>query len=100
MPPPKKAAKKVAKKAAKHADPKHHEARDLRRAYEHLGRIESLQRAVTSGLQEGVATLVALAQQQLKGGNARNSAELLRAASTSALQVWQRIVRNRRSFQG
>jgi hypothetical protein len=80
MPPPKKAAKKVAKKVAKHADPKHHEAKDLRRAYEHLGRIESLQRSVVGGAQTEVATLVALAQQQLKSGDAKNAAELLRAA--------------------
>jgi hypothetical protein len=84
MPPPKKAAKKVAKKvakkAAKHADPKHKEAKDLRRAYEHLGRIESLQRAGFATAETDVATLVSLAQQQLKDGHANNAADLLRAA--------------------
>ena len=84
MPPPKKAAKKAAKKtakkAAKHADPKHKEAKDLRRAYEHLGRIESLQRVVPGTTQADLAALVSLAQQQFKEGYANNAAELLRAA--------------------
>lgn len=84
MPPPKKAAKKVAKKvakkAAKHADLKHKEAKDLRRAYEHLGRVESLQRTGLATAQADAATLVALAQQQLKDGDAKNAADLLRAA--------------------
>ena len=76
MPPPKKAAKKA---AAKHADPKHHETKDLRRAYEHLGRVEILQRA--SGQNDkDVTTLAALAQKELKAGHAKDAADLLRAA--------------------
>jgi hypothetical protein len=84
MPPPKKAAKKTAKKAAKkaakHADPKHKETKDLRRSFEHLGRIESLQSAVQAGSQADVSSLVSLAQQQLGAGQPGNAADLLRAA--------------------
>jgi hypothetical protein len=76
----KKAAKKVAKKAAKHADPKHRESKDLRRAYEHLGRIESLQRMLPETEMADAGALVALAQRQLNEGEAANAADLLRAA--------------------
>ena len=76
MPPAKKAAKKI---SGKHADPKHHESKDLRRAYEHLGRVEILQK--TSGrTHEDVSTLAGLAQKELKAGHAKDAADLLRAA--------------------
>jgi hypothetical protein len=42
MPTPKKAAKKAAKKAPGHHHDKHHQANDLRRAYEHMGRMPFL----------------------------------------------------------
>jgi Calcineurin-like phosphoesterase len=49
MPPPKKAAKKAAKKAVKktagHHHDKHHQAKDLRRACEHMGRVAVLRQA-------------------------------------------------------
>ena len=72
MPPAKKAAKKQ-------VDPQHHELKDLRRAYEHLGRIEILQ---TAGGQSNtdVSTLAKLAQKELKAGHAKDAADLLRAA--------------------
>jgi hypothetical protein len=72
--PAKKAAKKSAKKAAKKAA-HHHPSHDLRRAYEHLGRIETLESAPNS-----VSTLAALAQQELASGHGKSSADLLRAA--------------------
>lgn len=75
--PPKKAAKKA---AAKHADPKHHEAKDLRRAYEHLGRVEILQRALQPASGGDVVPLVALAEQELGKGHRKDAADLLRAA--------------------
>ncbi len=72
MPPPKKAA-------AKHADPKHHAMKDLRRAYEHLGRVELIQKA--SGHNEkDVSTLASLAPKELQAGHAKDAADLLRAA--------------------
>ena len=76
MPPPKKAAKKV---AAKHADPKHHEMKDLRRAYEHLGRVELIQK-VSGHTEKDVSTLAAVAQKELQAGHAKDAADLLRAA--------------------
>jgi hypothetical protein len=78
MPPPKKAAKKAAKHASRHADPKHRESKDLRRSFEHLGRIEALHS--TAALAQDVGLLVTFARQQLKDGDASNAAEFLRAA--------------------
>jgi hypothetical protein len=76
----KKAAKKAAKKvAAKHADPQHHERRDLRRAYEHLGRVEILKQNGQAELND-VVSLVALAEKELVQGHRKDAADLLRAA--------------------
>jgi len=79
---PKKAAKKVAKKAAKKSakkSAKHSESRDVRRAYEHLGRVEILQK--TSGESDAnTSMLVKLAQGELKAGYSKDAADLLRAA--------------------
>ncbi len=75
--PPKKAAKKA---ASKHADPKHHERKDLRRAYEHLGRVEILQKNVSESASKDVHTLVRLAEQELGKGHRKDAADLLRAA--------------------
>jgi hypothetical protein len=77
---PKKAAKKAAKKSAKHKDTKQHEVKDLRRAYEHLGRVEFLAEHLPASSHSDVATLTSLAQKQLAEGKVKNSAELLRAA--------------------
>lgn len=74
-------AKKAAKQAAaKHADSKQHERKDLRRAYEHLGRVEALQSSVTGEFSKNVHTLVALAEKELGSGHRKDAAELLRAA--------------------
>ena len=88
MPPPKKAAKSAAKKApkkaAKHPDKEHkghHKAKDLRRVYEHLGRVEILHAGLPTAAAGEVTTLVALAQQQLRSsGESKDAADLLRAA--------------------
>ena len=91
MPPPKKAAKKAPKKAAKKAPKKsprhpheaHHHTKDLRRSYEHLGRIEVL-RATLGSVQadsvDSVDTLAKLAQQELQAQNYKSAADLLRSA--------------------
>ncbi len=71
--------KKAAKKSAKHHDDEHHHAKDLRRAYEHLGRVEIL-RQLLNGSGDDVATLVDLAQREIANGEAKNAADLLRAA--------------------
>ncbi len=87
MPPPKKAAKKAAKSAAKkapkkgpkHHHDKHHGQKDLLRAFEHLGRVQVLQQSLPSSSRI-VDTLATLAQQQLKNGEHKDAADLLRAA--------------------
>ena len=68
------------KKTAKHHDEKRHEANDLRRSYEHLGRVEILQRTVQPSSGDCVSTLAALAQQEVQSGHEKAAAELLRAA--------------------
>ena len=69
---PHKAAKKHASKSGDKAAAKH-----LRRAYEHLGRIEALQ-TVAQG--DTIATLVRLAQSSIDQDDSRPAADLLRAA--------------------
>jgi hypothetical protein len=74
----KKTAKKVAKKAAKkHAG--HHVAEDLRRAYEHLGRIDVLQGGLPSPMAAQIGDLTELARTALHQGDAASGANLLRA---------------------
>jgi hypothetical protein len=74
--PPAKPGKKHAKKhPKKHADKP--SGKHLRRAFEHLGRVEALQ-ALTEI--EAVATLVRLAQTSITRDDARPAADLLRAA--------------------
>jgi hypothetical protein len=84
MPPPKKAAKKAAKKATKkaagHHHDKHHQANDLRRAYEHMGRVAVLRQASRSSGTDTVAELTTLAQQAIKDGHSKDAADLLRAS--------------------
>ncbi len=73
--PPKKAAKK---QVGPH-DEKQHHSKDLRRAYEHLGRVQTLQRQLKDG-GDDVSVLVGLAQEQSAEGRAKDVADLLRAA--------------------
>lgn len=76
MPPPKKAAKKV---AAKHAH--HDEAdKDMRRAYEHLGRVGVLHSLLEKGSTKDIADLTMLAEEELASGHMKDAADLLRAA--------------------
>lgn len=84
----KKAAKKVAAKkhaakksatkkvAAKHAG---HDERDLRRAYEHMGRLEALRPLLGSSAAAEIEALLRFAQGSLTAGDAKSAAELLRA---------------------
>ncbi|HEX3571695.1 MAG TPA: hypothetical protein VHU44_12815 [Acidobacteriaceae bacterium] len=68
------AANKSAKKLV------HHPGNELRRAYEHLGRIEILEGALAGSPFVDVTALTNLAQQQLEAGNTGNAAALLEAA--------------------
>jgi hypothetical protein len=72
--------KKAAKKSAKHNDPKHDSAKDLRRAYEHLGRVDIPQRALQPKEADDVMALVTLAKRKLESGSSKDAADLLRAA--------------------
>jgi hypothetical protein len=76
---PKKAAKHAAKKAPKHHDKKHHAGKDTRRAYEHLGRVTSLQVCLPKAAMAQIHTLTELARVRLSGGDSKSAAELLRA---------------------
>ena len=71
-------SKKVAKKSAKHA--KEHGSKDLRRAFEHLGRVTILEASLTGTAAAEITTLAAIAQQEIHAGHAEEAAELLRAA--------------------
>ena len=84
MTPPKKAAKTTAKKAAKkaagHHHDKHHHTNDLRRAFEHMGRLGVLRRTLDLSAAKAVDTLTDLAQSEINAGSNRNAADLLRAS--------------------
>jgi hypothetical protein len=76
----KKAAKKAAKKGAKKAGHKHdHEVeKDLRRAYEHLGRLDALEANLPKLVVAEIHTLTEMARMSLLTGDTKSSAELLR----------------------
>ncbi len=76
MPPPKKAAKKVAAKHAHHDDA----GKDMRRAYEHLGRVGILHSLLEKAATRDIADLTRLAEQELASGHMKDAADLLRAA--------------------
>ncbi len=74
----KKALKKAAKKGPKHHD-EHRGGKDLRRAYEHLGRLEALQASVPGAAVTSINTLIQMARTSLRGDESRAAADLLRA---------------------
>jgi hypothetical protein len=74
------APKKAAKKSAKdHGKKDHHEGKDLRRAYEHLGRLSGLEKLLSAGVTAQIGVLTELAQRSLLEGEAKSAADLLRA---------------------
>lgn len=73
------AAKKAAKKSAKDHGTKHHEGKDLRRAYEHLGRLSVLEKLLTASVAGQVGLMTELAQSSLRQGEDKTAADLLRA---------------------
>jgi hypothetical protein len=91
MPPPKKAAKKGAKKAATKTSgrphDRHHQANDLRRAFEHLGRVAVLRQTTKSSATDSIAELIALAQRAIKDGHGKDAADLLRASEHLSFAV-------------
>lgn len=91
MPPLKKAAmkavKRAARKAASHDHGKRHQANELRRAYEHMGRIAVLRQSSKLSATDGVAELTALAQQAVRDGHSKDAADLLRASEHLSFAV-------------
>ena len=86
--PPKKAAKKVAKKAPGQHDP-HKAAKDARRTFEHLGRVQALS-SLTSSESESLSLLMKTADGAYQTQQYKESADILRAAehlSFAALHV-------------
>jgi hypothetical protein len=74
------APKKAAKKAPKHHGHKKHEAgKDLRKAYEHLGRLGALRELLPATVVSRLSTLTEMAEASLKAGEAKSAADLLRA---------------------
>lgn len=76
--PPKKAAKKAAKKAPAKHDP-NKAAKDTRRAFEHLGRVQALS-DLTSAEKDGLRLLTQTAENVYRAQQYKESADLLRAA--------------------
>ena len=79
MPPVKHAAKHTAKHAKNHA-PEHDDAKDLRRAYEHLGRVEAIRQLAEDASPSSVHILAQLAEKYLEANLVKQGADLLRAA--------------------
>ena len=86
-PHPKHAAEKAAPK--KHAEDKpgkekhakkHGHSKDLRRAFEHMNRVQCLHSSLARPEAKSVDLLAALAEQELTSGEEQNAADLLRAA--------------------
>lgn len=75
---PKKAPKKAAKKSAP-KDRHHEHHKDLRRAYEHLGRLEALRPSLPKTVLTQIVTLTEFSRGSLAQGDAESAAELLRA---------------------
>ncbi len=84
MPPPKKAAKKAAKKSPKKFAGHHH---DLRRAYEHMGRLGVLQKSLESSTAHAVGILAKFAEIEIKAGHNKDAADLLRASEHMSFAV-------------
>ena len=72
--------KKPRHRDKKHDDKKHKESKDLRRAYEHLGRLSALGKTLTARTVAQIKTLTDLAQRSLLAEDPRSAADLLRAA--------------------
>lgn len=76
--PPKKAAKKAAKKAPGMHDPNKC-AKDARRTFEHLGRVQAIS-SLTSGENQSLTLLMTIADGAYQAKQYKESADLLRAA--------------------
>lgn len=64
----------------KHPKKKHAHKKDLRRAFEHMSRVQHLRGSIGRSQAKSIDTLVALAHEELIAGGEENAADLLRAA--------------------
>ena len=80
MPPPHKVAKKAQKKASGYHHHRNHLANDLRRAYEHMGRLVVLRKSLQPSAADAVAELTKLAQTHFDDRQNKDAADLLRAS--------------------
>lgn len=76
MPP----AKKAAKKRAHHTPHSPNQGKELRRAFEHTGRVDILRRSLSPSGAEAISALVAMASEELASDRHHEAAELLRAS--------------------
>jgi hypothetical protein len=72
--------KKTGKKHAGPHKPGHDDTKNIRRAYEHLGRVESLRRVLPESAADPVHVLAAFARDELSSGRYGNAADSLRAS--------------------
>ena len=83
-PPPPSHSKEKEPKPGKHSGKKdvekHENGKHLRRAYEHLGRVEALAAAGAAASIQAINTLLEAAQHQIDSGDSHAAADLLRAA--------------------
>ena len=80
--PPKKAAKKAPAKFA----PKHDDGKDLRRVYEHQGRVLALH-GVLGKYGADIKTITALAEKELAGSHFKDAADLFRASEKADADI-------------
>ena len=72
---------------AAHYHDEHHQAKDLRRAYEHMGRVAVLHQSSKSSVTDAVAELTKVAQQAIEDGHTKDAADLLRASEHLSFAV-------------
>jgi hypothetical protein len=65
--------------ADEHPKKKHGHKKDLRRAFEHMSRVQHLRGSISRAQAKSIDILVALAHQELIAGGEENAADLLRA---------------------
>lgn len=72
MPPPKKAARK----SAGHHNGRHRQANELRRAFEHMGRMVTLRKSLDPSTADAAGAVGMLAQIEIKAGRNKDAADL------------------------
>jgi hypothetical protein len=87
---PKKAPKKAAKKAQKHEGKKHEAGKDIRKAYEHLGRLGALKEHLPTTIVARLSVLTKLAETSLMLGEDKAATCCARASTWRLERLLQR----------